>query len=146
MRAIKEILYGTEEYAKTLALRNKVMRIPLGLNIQEEDCSSEQDALMVEMFESENLLGVGVMSNHGPDYKLEQLCIDSEIQSCGIGASLLEHLEERAKEQGAEKISMDARVSAKKFYARHGYETVGDIFLLDYAPVEHIVMEKKLTM
>lgn len=41
---------------------------------------------------------------------------------------------------------MDARVSAKKFYARHGYETVGDIFLLDYAPVEHIVMEKKLTM
>lgn len=41
---------------------------------------------------------------------------------------------------------MDARVSAKKFYARHGYETVGDIFLLDYALVEHIVMEKKLTM
>ena len=33
MRAIKEILYGTEEYAKILALRNKVMRIPLGLNI-----------------------------------------------------------------------------------------------------------------
>lgn len=71
MRAIKEILYGTEEYAKTLALRNKVMRIPLGLNIYEEDFSSEQDALMVEMFEGENLLGVGVMSNHGPDYKLE---------------------------------------------------------------------------
>ncbi|HJB39934.1 MAG TPA: hypothetical protein H9943_06000 [Candidatus Ruthenibacterium avium] len=61
MPAIKEILYGTEEYAKTLALRNKVMRIPLELNIYEEDCSSEQDALMVGMFESENLLGVGVM-------------------------------------------------------------------------------------
>lgn len=61
MRAIKEILYGTEEYAKALALRNKVMRIPLGLNIYEEDFSSEQDALMVGMFESENLLGVGVM-------------------------------------------------------------------------------------
>ena len=49
MRAIKEILYGTEEYAKTLALRNKVMRIPLGLNIYEEDCSSEQDALMANV-------------------------------------------------------------------------------------------------
>lgn len=61
MPAIKEILYGTEEYAKILALRNKVMRIPLGLNIYEEDFSSEQDALMVEMFEGENLLGVGVM-------------------------------------------------------------------------------------
>ena len=37
---------------------------------------------------------------------------------------------------------MDARVSAQKFYARHGYAAVGDVFLLDYAPVEHIVMEK----
>ena len=61
MRAIKEILYGTEEYDKTLALRNKVMRIPLGLNIYEEDFAFEQDALMVGMFEGENLLGVGVM-------------------------------------------------------------------------------------
>ena len=41
MREIKEIAYATEEYAKTLALRNKVMRIPLGLNIYEEDFSSE---------------------------------------------------------------------------------------------------------
>lgn len=146
MREIKTILYGTQEYEKTLALRNKVMRIPLGLNIYEEDFSSEKDALMMGMFDGEQLLGVGVMSNNGPDYKLEYLCIDSEIQSCGIGASLLECLEAMAKRQGAQKISMDARVSAKKFYARHGYETVGDIFLLDYAPVEHIVMEKKLTM
>lgn len=70
------------------------------------------------------------------------MCIDSEIQSCGIGANLLERLEAMAKEQGAEKILIDARVSAQKFYARHGYEAVGDVFLPDYAPVEHIVMEK----
>lgn len=146
MREIKEIAYAAEEYAKTLELRNKVMRIPLGLSIYDEDFSSEQEALMVGMFEGENLLGVGVMSNNGPEYKLEYLCIDSEIQSCGIGANLLERLEAMAKEQGAEKILMDARVSAQKFYARHGYEAVGDIFLLEYAPVEHIVMEKKLKM
>lgn len=70
MREIKEIAYATEEYAKTLALRNKVMRIPLGLSIYDEDFSSEQEALMVGMFEGENLLGVGVMSNNGPEYKL----------------------------------------------------------------------------
>ena len=39
---------------------------------------------------------------------------------------------------------MDARVSAEKFYLRHGYKPVGDVFLLDYAPVQHIVMEKIL--
>ena len=51
MREIKEIVYAAEEYAKTLALRNKVMRIPLGLIIYEEVFSSEQEALMVGMFE-----------------------------------------------------------------------------------------------
>ena len=37
---------------------------------------------------------------------------------------------------------MDARVSAKQFYLKHGYQPIGDVFLLDFAPVEHIVMEK----
>ena len=46
--------------------------------------------------------------------------------------------------KNAEKIILDARVSAQKFYENHGYITVGDVFMLSYAPVPHILMEKKL--
>ena len=33
MRQIKPIAYGSAEYLETLELRNRVMRIPLGLDI-----------------------------------------------------------------------------------------------------------------
>lgn len=142
MKQIKAIEYGTKEYNDTLALRNKVMRIPLGLDIYKEDFSCEKDSIIIGMFDGKDVLGVGVMSHNNNCYKIEYLCIDSTIQSCGIGGSLLEQLEDIAKQNGAIKISMDARVSAKTFYLRHGYQAVGDIFLLKHAPVEHIVMEK----
>jgi len=40
---IKEIKYGSKEYQQVLELRNKVMRLPLGLNIYDEDLSEEKD-------------------------------------------------------------------------------------------------------
>lgn len=146
MKQIKTIQYGTTEYSATLALRNKVMRIPLGLDIYKEDFSCEKNAIIIGMFDDDKLLGVGIMSHNGTDYKVEYLCIGTSIQSCGIGGSLLEQLECIAKQQGATKIYMDARVSAKSFYLRHGYQPIGDVFLLDYAPVEHIIMEKHFKM
>lgn len=144
METIKSIAYGSKEYMETLALRNKVMRIPLGLDIYQEDMSAEASSVLIGYFEDEKLIGVGVMSNDGDIYKIEYLCVDSDIQSHGVGGKLLEQLEKTAAKQLGKKIIMDARVSAKRFYLRHGYTPIGDTFLLDYAPVEHVIMEKIL--
>ena len=144
MQNIKFIQYWTKDYQDTLKLRNKVMRIPLGLDIYKEDLSFEKKSIIIGFFDNGHLLGVGVMSNKSSVYKIEYLCVDSEIQSSGIGGKLLCYLEKIAVEKGGKKICMDARVSAEKFYLRHGYKPVGDVFLLDYAPVQHIVMEKIL--
>ena len=142
MENIKFTQYGTKDYQDTLKLRNKVMRVPLGLDIYKEDLSSEKNSVIIGFFDNEQLLGVGVMSNKNSVYKIEYLCVDSEIQSSGIGGKLLCCLEKIAIEKGAKKICMDARVSAEQFYLRHGYRLIGDVFLLDYAPVQHIFMEK----
>lgn len=64
MKQIKAIEYGTKEYYDTLALRNKVMRIPLGLDIYKEDFSCEKDSIIIGMFDGKDLLGVGVMSHN----------------------------------------------------------------------------------
>lgn len=77
------------------------MRLPLGLDIYQEDFSSEKDATILGMFDGDTLLGVGVMSHHGISCKVEYLCIDSALQSCGIGGQLLDQLEQIAKQQGA---------------------------------------------
>jgi predicted GNAT family N-acyltransferase len=120
------------------------MRIPLGLNIYDEDFSFEKNAIIVGAYEEEVLIGVGTMSYSDNTFKLEYLCVDTDIQNHGAGGKMLEWLENKALEKNAEKIILDARVSAQKFYENHGYKTVGDVFMLSYAPVPHILMEKIL--
>ena len=144
MIKIENIEYGSMNYKKTLDLRNKVMRIPLGLNIYDEDFSFEKNAIIVGAYEEEELIGVGTMSYSDNTFKLEYLCVDTDIQSHGAGGKMIEWLEKKALEKNAKKIILDARVSAQKFYENHGYKTVGDVFMLSYAPVPHIMMEKIL--
>lgn len=141
---VKTIEYGTGDYMATLELRNRVMRVPLGLSIYKEDTSFEQHARMVAAFDEETVVGVGVMTAQGGVFKLEFLCVDTTLQGRGIGGMMLARLEEKARAEGGTRLFMDARVSASAFYRRHGYREVGEVFSLDYAPVPHIVMEKEL--
>ena len=71
MIKVENIEYGSVNYKKTLDLRNKVMRIPLGLNIYDEDFSFEKNAIIVGAYEDEELIGVGTMSYSDNTFKLE---------------------------------------------------------------------------
>ncbi len=144
MCVLKTIEYGSQQYAATLKLRDKVMRKPLGKSIYDEDFSCEKDAEIVGAFDGEQLLGVGVMTNKDKDFKLEYLCVDSEIQSKGIGGTILRFILRLAKEKGGKKVYGDARVSAKAFYEREGFVASGETYLMDIAPVPHVYMEKIL--
>ena len=96
MIKVENIEYGSMNYKKTLDLRNKVMRIPLGHNIYDEDFSFEKNAIIVGAYEEEELIGVGTMSYSDNTYKLEYLCVDTDIQSHGAGGKMLEWLEKNA--------------------------------------------------
>ena len=98
MRQIKPIAYGSAEYLETLELRNRVMRIPLGLDIHKEDFSHERESAVIGSFDGGQLLGVGVMS-HKDVFKVEYLCVDFHLQGSGIGGELLERMEAMAAEQ-----------------------------------------------
>ena len=58
MIKVESIEYGSMNYKKTLDLRNKVMRIPLGLNIYDEDFSFEKNAIIVGAYEEEMLWAI----------------------------------------------------------------------------------------
>lgn len=143
MRQIKPIAYGSPEYQETLELRNRVMRIPLGLDIHREDFSCERESAVIGAFDGERLLGVGVMS-HREVFKVEYLCVDFALQGTGVGGELLDRMEAMAAEQGGEVMYLDARVTAQPFYAHRGYETTSEVFIMECAPVPHVAMEKPL--
>lgn len=148
MILIDKISYGSPAYRQTLELRNRVMRQPLGLDIHNEDFSFERDCVLLAASDEESgrVVGMGSMSHKGPVCKVEYLCVDPAIQGQGLGRRLLERLEHFARDLGAQSIELDARVSARPFYEQAGYEAVGEVFLLDYAPVEHILMRKPLPL
>ena len=54
--------------------------------------------------------------------------VDAESRGRGIGASLVQHMEDWCREQGAERITLTSashRAGAHKFYAALGYEQSG---------------------
>lgn len=54
---------------------------------------------------------------------IKALVVDKEYQKQGLGASLLEELEEKAAEEGATSITLSTKsYQAKDFYLKQGYE------------------------
>ena len=65
MISIKPIQYGSPAYLETLELRNRVMRLPLGLNIHDEDFSFLQNCVLSAAFAGEQFIGMGSISRDG---------------------------------------------------------------------------------
>ena len=150
MYVVKYIKYGSEEYNKTLELRNEDMRKPLGRSIYDEDFSCEAGQIIIGAFETNSLfsnllIGCGVLSYQGDNvWMVEYLCVDKILQKKGVGSALMQCMEKIAMDRGATKMIMHSRISAMDFYQRFGYVQKGEIFHKEIAPGGHILMEKEL--
>ena len=144
MKEIRVVEYGSDAYQETLELRNRIMRLPLGTSVYDEDLSHEKKSLILACYEDGILTGTTVMSYHGEACKIDTLCIDTDVQRGGIGTLLLQELEKRAKEAGYVMMTMDARVSAEKFYKKYGYVADGEAYELPFSHIPHVHMKKKL--
>ena len=150
MYVVKFIRYGSEEYDRTVKLRDEVMRKPLGRSIYDEDFSCEENQLIIGAFETNTmvrdlLIGCGVLSYKGDNnWCVEYLCVDTVLQKKGVGSALMQCLEKIARDRGATKLCLDARISAIDFYLRFGFMQKGEIFHKEIAPGGHVYMEKEL--
>jgi N-acetylglutamate synthase-like GNAT family acetyltransferase len=144
---VKIIKYGTDDYNRTLILRNNVLRRPWKRSIYDEDLKDEIDRdIIFGAFDEGNLLGVGTLShNDAKRVKIRFLTVDPKMQGNGAGSVILENIEKYAKELGYKKIILEARLSVMEFYVKHGYKKRGKIFISDFIPVEHVDMEKSIS-
>ena len=54
---VRDIQWGTKEYEDELALRNEILRVPLGLNLYKQDLSQENTYWHVGAFDGGRLVG-----------------------------------------------------------------------------------------
>lgn len=111
-------------------LREEVLRRPLGLSLQDEDLSGEQEeATICATGEAGNVVGCLMLRRQSDAVlKLRQMAVSPAYQGQGIGAMLLSHAEQFADRQGYSQIVLHARLHAQPFYEKAGYQAEGEVF------------------
>lgn len=141
--ALKIIDYGTDEYRQMLALRDAILRKPLGLHFDSDELENEKKNLHIAAFEDDQMLGCCMLVQENDEtVRLRQMAVMNDLQGKGIGRALMQFAENLARDRGYKKISMHARKNAAGFYEKMGYKKVGEEFTEITIP--HYVMEKEL--
>ena len=77
-----------------------------------------------------------------PDGHIGRMAVLKAARGTGMGARVLDALMAKAAELGYPELILDAQTQAEPFYARVGFERLGDEF--EQAGIPHIEMRKRL--
>ena len=140
---IKFISVGSGEYQAELALRNALLRKPIGLDLYLEDLSREDGDYHIGAFREGALVGCLILTPVGNEnIKMRQVAVKEADQGLGIGSRLVAYSEGFAGAKGYSRIVLAARKTAVGFYERLGYGVIGDAFI--EVGIPHFVMMKDL--
>jgi len=139
----REITFNSNEYRKSLLLRTKILRTPLGKLLSEADLDGEEDQLHFGIFDSSKLVACVIIKPIDEGIgKLRQMAVDDSVQGKGIGKLIINKTEIVLKDKGFKQITMAARETAVGFYQALSYEVVDEPFL--ELGIEHLEMVKHL--
>ena len=78
-----------------------------------------------------------------PDGHIGRMAVRKLARRKGLGSMLLEGLISEARKRGHREVVLAAQVHAQPFYAVHGFEVVGGVFL--DAGIDHVNMRRVLS-
>ncbi|MBL7765034.1 MAG: GNAT family N-acetyltransferase [Chitinophagaceae bacterium] len=142
-KELSVIDYTSPFYEDVLHLRNEVLRKPIGLNLFEEDLREDRDQYIIIATDVKTLMGCIMLKIvDEKTVKFRQMAIYPNYQQQGIGRGIMHYAEIFCLLNEYHKVELHARISAKDFYSRLGYQTVGEEF--EEVGIPHIKMVKSL--
>lgn len=127
---IKIIEIDNPAYSILLELRNRVLRLPLGMDINDDDLLDESECQHLAYYTEEGKL-VGCLKIKHLDEntsQFQQMAVQKDYRGQGIGSKLLIKAESLIRDQGGTEILVEARDYAIPFYIKHGYKKSGAMF------------------
>lgn len=128
-----------EDMPAVFALRHEVFvvgqGVPAELELDELDAVSDHAVALVDG----TVVGTGRLL---PSATIGRMAVTEAARGSGIGAAVLECLEQRARERGFPVVELHAQVHAAGFYDKAGYTPYGEVYL--EAGIEHLSMRKQL--
>jgi len=122
--------FGTPDFLEGIALRDLVLRKPLGLSINNDPLATEYDQIHIGLYEEEAGI-VGTCTLHRQDdnsLKMRQVAIHPAHQGKGYGRAMVSYCERYAQAQSAPKLYCHAREVAMPFYKKCSWAVEGEVF------------------
>lgn len=133
-----------QEFDLYYALRWRILREPWTSARESARDEYEGAAVHLIAIQGAAILGVGRLHFNSPEEaQVRYMAVENGRTGAGIGSLILAALEVRARQAGAGRIVLNARESAIPFYARHGFELIGQI-VTEFDAVVHWRMKKDL--
>lgn len=130
-------------FSQVFALRDEVLRKPLGLSLYQEDTSADKlDRIFVARKEEQLIACLMAKPLEGNVIKLRQMAVAPEFQGTGIGRRLMLAAEESARKDRVQVLTLHARCSALPFYEKLGYTIDSEEF--EEVGIPHKAMSKSL--
>ncbi|MEM7383831.1 MAG: GNAT family N-acetyltransferase, partial [Verrucomicrobiota bacterium] len=118
----RRIAFASPEYEQALDLRNRLLRIPLGLTCEAEDLEAEASHLHLAGFVKNRLIAtLQLAPDDQPGFlKMRQVAVEDPLQGQGIGRHLIIFAENEARTHGATTLILNAREPVVPFYESLG--------------------------
>jgi GNAT superfamily N-acetyltransferase len=129
--------------AETRVLRQSMLRSHE--TIEQIAANEPAEAFAAGGFDGERLIAVGIVAPSGEPgrWRVRGMATAPDERSRGAGRGVLDALLEHARANGGSRVWCDARVPARTFYERAGFDARSDVF--EVPPIgPHLVMEREL--
>ena len=126
-------------------LRWRILRAPWKQPRGSEKDILEEDSYHLMVVDAQQrVIGVGRLHLNSPQQaQIRYMSVATREQRKGVGKMLLQALEQKARDWGAEEIIFDARANIAGFYKRYGYVTLAPGHTL-FNSIHHYKMHKHI--
>lgn len=143
MLHFKTITPHDKEYTDVFALREEILRKPLGLSLHDEDLSNEINEHILVAEEDDKIVACLILTPHNVQMvQLRQMAVAENMQGKNIGRQLVSYAEQFARGKGYQQIMLHARMVAKGFYEKMAYRQQGGVFT--EVKIPHVEMVKDI--
>jgi ribosomal protein S18 acetylase RimI-like enzyme len=139
---MKWISHGSEEYEKSLNLREEILRKPLGLRLEREVLREDNAGILTAWIKDRCVATMVMLNDDSETARMKAVAVDTLFQGKGIGKSMVEEFENEARRRGFKKIFLHARKVVVEFYEKLGYLSFGEEFY--EVTIPHLKMSKSL--
>lgn len=123
------IKYNSPEYESMCELRDKILRIPIGLRLTKAETERDENDILIAALENEKAIACCILTQLDSDsVQLRQMAVETGYQHTGMGTKLLHFAEEIAKNSNYTYIKLHARKVAVDFYKKENYTAIGNEF------------------